>query len=223
MIIIPEQYHDVWNNLVRHYHLSERQQEQIWTFLNRLISENEKYNLTAIVELHKAIHDHVYDSLALLDIFDRLKATSIADIGSGGGFPGIPLAIALPDVRFTLVEVNLKKVAFLESVAADLGLTNVHVVSYDFRTFLRQFDKPIELFIARASLEVDEILRIFKPSSQYQASTFVYWASSKWVATGSLQKLYFDNCYPYSVENKQRALCVFIKKENGSSKESLNN
>lgn len=210
MIMIPEQYHAAFNVLVQEYGLSDKQQEQIWIFLQRLISENEKYNLTAITDINKAIQDHLYDSLSLLKIINTLNVQSIADVGSGGGFPGIPLAIALPSIQFCLIEVNLKKVAFLESIAQELGLSNVSVVSYDFRSFIRAAPVTVDLFIARASLEVDELLRIFKPSSAYKQARFVYWASGTWTVSSALQKQYFYQRYEYTVGVKQRALCLFV-------------
>ena len=113
-----------------------------------------------------------------------------------------------PHITMNLVEVNLKKVHFLNLVAQELGLTNVVVHTYDWRTFLRKYTGVADLFIARASLQVDELLRIFKPSSQFKTSTFIYWASKKWVPTLE-EKEYLNRCSSYTVGQKERQLCFF--------------
>jgi len=198
----------VWKKFLKEYSISEQQQNQFQSFLQLLMQENAKYNITAIDSLDEIVADHFYDSLSLIKQHDMQTVRGLVDVGSGGGFPGIPLAIMCPYVRFNLVEVNLKKVHFLNLVIQELGLTNVIVHTDDWRTFLRKFQEPIDLFIARASLPVEELLRIFKPSSPYQQSIFVYWASKNWIPN-SKEKEYLDKCLLYIVGEKQRQLCFF--------------
>lgn len=201
-----------WQKFIEKYAISERQQDQFRQYIELLLVENEKYNITAIDSVQEVVADHFYDSLALTTQYDLSKVRRLVDVGSGGGFPGIPLAIMASNVQFCLVEVNLKKVHFLNLVIAQLGLTNVEVCTQDWRTFLRTYKQPVDMFIARASLQLDELLRIFKPSSMYQQSTFVYWASAKWVPM-SQEKEYLDTCSSYQVGEKQRQLCFFRKPE----------
>jgi 16S rRNA (guanine527-N7)-methyltransferase len=85
----------------------------------------ERMNLTAIRERSQQVTKHVLDSLSVVP---WLRGRRIADIGSGAGFPGIPLAIARPDLQFVLVESTGKKCRFLEHVRDTLGLSNVDVV-----------------------------------------------------------------------------------------------
>jgi len=85
----------------------------------------ERMNLTAIRERPQQITKHVLDSLS---VASWLRGTRAADVGSGAGFPGIPLAIVRPDVQFSLVESTGKKCRFLEHVRDTLGLANVQVV-----------------------------------------------------------------------------------------------
>lgn len=200
-----------WKVLVQTYQLSLEQQDQFEKYGTILLQENEKYNITAITSVDEIVEDHFYDSLAPLKLYDMSVVTSLADIGSGGGFPGIPLAIMCPHIKINLVEVNLKKVHFLNLVAQELGLHNVTVHTYDWRTFLRKHHEPVDLFIARASLPVEELLRIFKPSSQFKSSTFIYWASKKWVPTLQ-EKEYLNTCSSYTVGQKERQLCFFSMK-----------
>lgn len=86
---------------------------------------NRVHNLTAVREPEQMVALHVLDSLSLLP--HLADAKSVIDVGSGPGFPGIPLAIARPDVRFTLLDSSHKKCAFLEQAKAELGLANVTV------------------------------------------------------------------------------------------------
>jgi 16S rRNA (guanine527-N7)-methyltransferase len=97
-------------------------------YLARLLAMNELVNLTAITDPVEAWEKHVLDSLTLVPLLEELSAGArLADIGSGGGLPGLPLAIARPDLKVTLVEATQKKASFLVAVAAALGLTNVSV------------------------------------------------------------------------------------------------
>jgi 16S rRNA (guanine527-N7)-methyltransferase len=98
-------------------------------YLAFLADANRKFNLTAVDEPGAMWIRHVADSLSLLPILASLEAKDVLDVGSGGGLPAIPLAIAMPEVRFTLLEATGKKVRFLEAVAAALGLANVTVVA----------------------------------------------------------------------------------------------
>jgi 16S rRNA (guanine527-N7)-methyltransferase len=97
-------------------------------YLARLLAMNERMNLTAVTDPVEVWSRHGLDALSLVPLLAELGArASLVDIGSGGGVPGIPLAIARPDLRVTLVEATQKKAAFLDAVAKALGLTNVTV------------------------------------------------------------------------------------------------
>ena len=93
-------------------------------FLQLLAKWNKVHNLTAIIEPEAMIQRHLVESLALGAL---LKGERIADVGSGGGLPGIPLAIAQPEKGFTLIESRGKRAGFLRHVQAVLGLKNVVV------------------------------------------------------------------------------------------------
>ena len=93
---------------------------------------NRVYNLTAVRELDQMLTQHVFDSLA---VASHLKGNTLVDVGSGAGFPGIPLAIARPAMAVTLVEANHKKSAFLKQAVIELGLVNVDVVNARVETW----------------------------------------------------------------------------------------
>jgi 16S rRNA (guanine527-N7)-methyltransferase len=98
-------------------------------FVERLLETNRSFNLTAITDPTEAWDKHVLDSLSLLpDLRELAAGSQVIDVGSGGGLPALPLAIALPALQFTLLEATAKKARFLEETARELGLGNVRVV-----------------------------------------------------------------------------------------------
>lgn len=104
--------------------LEPAQQHALLALMAELVEWNGRFNLTAITEPAEIVDKHLLDSLAVLP---RLRGMRIADIGSGAGFPGLPLAIANPGRRYTLVESTGKKAGFLRHVVAALALENVEV------------------------------------------------------------------------------------------------
>ncbi len=98
-------------------------------YLALLAAANEVMNLTTVRDADAAWEKHIFDSLTLLPLLASAEVHRVIDIGSGGGVPGLPLAIAMPGVSFTLVEATGKKAQFLELAVSRLGLTNVVVVS----------------------------------------------------------------------------------------------
>jgi len=99
-------------------------------YLGFLLAMNERMNLTAIVTPEAAWERHALDALSLVPDLAALEAGArVVDLGSGGGVPAIPLALARPDLAFTLVESTRKKAAFLEDVARSLSLTRVTVLA----------------------------------------------------------------------------------------------
>ncbi len=98
-------------------------------FLAMLMHANSRMNLTSIRDADEAWDKHIFDSLTLIPLLAELEDDStIIDIGSGGGLPGIPLAIAFPHLRFTLMDATKKKCEYLEQVASALGQDNVRVI-----------------------------------------------------------------------------------------------
>lgn len=120
--------HDLWNALAARANreLTAPQHDLFSRYLDLLLLANQTMNLTRITERAAAEIHHVADALTLLP-FLAATPLAIADVGAGGGAPGIPLAIARPDCTILLIESTRKKAAFLERAAAELGLTNVRV------------------------------------------------------------------------------------------------
>jgi 16S rRNA (guanine527-N7)-methyltransferase len=110
--------------------LSPAQLVQLGDYLARLLAMNEHMNLTAITDPEQAWQRHVLDALTLCPLLrDLAPGARLLDVGSGGGIPGIPLAIARPDLRVTLIEATQKKAAFLRAVVEALGLHQVEVLA----------------------------------------------------------------------------------------------
>lgn len=105
--------------------LSTGQQSQLLAFLVLLNKWNRAYNLTAVREPRQMVPRQLLDSLTLLPY---IAANPILDVGAGGGLPGIPLAIARPDIAFTLLDSNSKKTRFLTQCKLELKLDNVDVI-----------------------------------------------------------------------------------------------
>ena len=99
-------------------------QRQLLAFRDLLLKWNRIYNLTALRDPDQAVPHHLLDSLAILP---HVGDGPLLDVGSGGGLPGIPLAIARPDLAITLVDTVQKKAAFLQQAAIELELKNVAV------------------------------------------------------------------------------------------------
>ena len=116
---------------------------------------NTRVNLTAITAPDEVVDKHLLDSLAVLPL---LKGLAVADVGSGAGFPGLPLAIADPDRRFTLIESTGKKAKFIRHAAAKLALPNVEVVLGRAESYRPV--RPFDAVVARALGPLAEFVRV---------------------------------------------------------------
>lgn len=108
--------------------LSERQVEQFNRYYELLIEWNEKINLTAITEKSEVWKKHFEDSLGIIKAIDVNNIDSVIDIGTGAGFPGIPIKILFPHIKLTLLDSLNKRINFLNLVIDELGLDNVKTV-----------------------------------------------------------------------------------------------
>lgn len=133
--------------------ISAAVQHQLLDYLALIQKWNKVYNLTAVREAQKMVSHHLLDCLAVVP---HVRAHSIIDVGSGAGLPGIPLALALPQSRVTLLEANHKKATFLKQAVIELGLGNVAVVCERAETW--QPPHKFEVVISRAFSDLPEFL-----------------------------------------------------------------
>lgn len=107
------------------YSLSDMQAQQFLDYYEMLVEKNKVMNLTAITEFEDVVHKHFIDSLTIDRVLDLKHIESIIDVGTGAGFPGIPLKILYPHLKTVLVDSLGKRVRFLEDVTEKLALKNV--------------------------------------------------------------------------------------------------
>src|SRR5260221_2211378 len=131
---------------------------QLLRLLDELEQWNRAYNLTRITGRDAMIAGHLLDSLAASD---ELQVASMADLGTGAGFPGLPLAIVNPDRAFTLIDGTAKKIRFVEHAARALALTNVRALHA--RAEALAPDAPFDTIVARALAPLPELARLARP------------------------------------------------------------
>lgn len=131
---------------------------------------NQQFNLTRIVDARDAAIKHVLDSVLPWRHF--ANAGHVVDAGSGAGFPGVPLALVLPDTRFTLIESTRKKAAFIEAAAGALGLANVAVIPERAEDWLKHHRAPV--ITARAVAPLLRAIPLFAPALRGGARLLLY-------------------------------------------------
>jgi 16S rRNA (guanine527-N7)-methyltransferase len=176
--------------------LPEGAEAKLLAYLTLLDKWNRVYNLTAVRDAERMVSHHLLDSLAAVPVFDEilaarphpnpppvgeganvaLRAPKAIDVGSGGGLPGIPLAIARPELQVTLIDSIAKKTAFLLQAKAELGLANLQVVTgrvEDFRP-----ETGFDIVTSRAFSDLREFVtltrHLLKPGGRWLAMKGLY-------------------------------------------------
>jgi 16S rRNA (guanine527-N7)-methyltransferase len=150
--------------------------EKLLGFVALLAKWNRTYNLTAIREPEQMVTHHVLDSLAVLPHLPRDDGLRLLDIGSGGGVPGLPLAIARPLWRCVLIDASQKKGAFLQQAAIELGLNTVEAVTTRVEDYAPA--APFDAVISRAFSDLATFARagqrLLAPHGRLYAMKGVY-------------------------------------------------
>jgi 16S rRNA (guanine527-N7)-methyltransferase len=141
--------------------LSGAQQAQLTAYVALLAKWNKTYNLTAIRDPQRMITHHLLDALAVVPHLPAQSALRILDVGSGGGVPGIPLAIARPDARVVMVDSNHKKASFLVQAAIELGLANAESHAVRIEEFAPR--APFDIVISRAFSDLAAFAAVAAP------------------------------------------------------------
>ncbi|MBS5118276.1 MAG: 16S rRNA (guanine(527)-N(7))-methyltransferase RsmG [Clostridium sp.] len=155
--------------------LTEKQKEQFFKYFQLLTEWNQVMNLTAITEMPEVVTKHFVDSLLVVKVSDgiRTEAYSCIDVGTGAGFPGIPLKIAFPQLQITLLDSLNKRVGFLNTVIQELGLTGitaVHGRAEDFgrnKEYREQFDLCVSRAVANLSTLSEYCLPFVKAGGKF--------------------------------------------------------
>jgi 16S rRNA (guanine527-N7)-methyltransferase len=138
--------------------LTEHDAARLLQLLEELAHWNRRYNLTGITDIESMVSHHVLDSLA---VHRHLHGAAVADVGTGAGFPGLPLALVNPERRFTLIDSNGKKIRFVAHAARTLGLMNVEPLQA--RVEAMRPERPFDTVLARAFAPLPQLLQAVAP------------------------------------------------------------
>lgn len=153
--------------------LSEHQEQQFLLYYEMLIEKNKVMNLTAITEFDEVIEKHFLDSISLCTILNLNEKLSILDMGTGAGFPGIPLKIMFPELEITLADSLNKRILFLEDVIQELGLngiTAVHARAEELarnKDYREQFDVCVSRAVANLATLSEYCLPFIATSGKF--------------------------------------------------------
>ena len=147
------------------FRLTEQQLQQFETYYHTLIEWNQKMNLTAIEEPTEVAYKHFVDSACLLRVVPDLQQKSMIDIGTGAGFPGVPLKIMEPALNLTLFDSLNKRITFLQELCKQLGLQGVQAVHGRAEEFgiKPEYRAQYDLATARAVARMPVLLEICLP------------------------------------------------------------
>lgn len=156
-----------------HISLDENQLCQFMSYYELLIEWNQVMNLTAITDFDEVCKKHFIDSLSIVKACDMNAAMSIMDIGTGAGFPGIPLKIAFPNLKMTLLDSLQKRVGFLQIVIENLKLNDIEILhgrAEDYakeKRFREQYDLCVSRAVANLSTLSEYCLPFVKTGGRF--------------------------------------------------------
>lgn len=140
--------------------LNEKQLKDLETYYELLIEKNKVMNLTTITNKQDVYLKHFFDSLTITKVIDLNKNISLADLGTGAGFPGIVLKIAYPNLNVTLVDSQNKRINFLNEVINKLNLTNIKTINSRIEDFSKQNEEKYDILVSRAVSKTNIILEL---------------------------------------------------------------
>jgi 16S rRNA (guanine527-N7)-methyltransferase len=148
-----------------HIELTDTAAEKLALFIGLLEKWNRVYNLTAVRDGRAMVVRHILDSLAVLPF---LTEQSLLDVGTGAGLPGLPLAVARPELSVTLLDANAKKLRFVRQAVFELGLSNVEVVQSRMQEYqpAQSFDMVISRAVSNLGELYGQTARLVRPGGR---------------------------------------------------------
>lgn len=151
---------------MKEFKLNLKQEQQFEKYYEFLVQENQKFNLTSITEKNEVYIKHFYDSLKLTGVLDFSKIEKMLDVGSGAGFPGIPVKILYPELKLYIIETTMKKTRFLKELIELLELENVEVINGRAEEVIVNFREFFPVVTARAVATLPMLLELCLPYAE---------------------------------------------------------
>jgi 16S rRNA (guanine527-N7)-methyltransferase len=188
-------------------------------YYNMLVETSKVMNLTTIVELEESYIKHFYDSLLLSKSVDLTKDLTLADVGTGAGFPGLVLKICYPNLNVTLIEPIGKRCKFLQNVIDELGLKNIEVINQRAEDYIKIARESFDVVTARAVASLNILMEICVPYVKKEgcfvalkgASYLEEIANSTNAASKLKVKLVNKNLYNLPLNMGERAILTYKK------------
>lgn len=155
--------------------LTETQQNHFFAYYQALVTTNEHLNLTAITEAHEVAEKHFIDSLLPISADIIHDGMVCIDVGTGAGFPGVPLAIMYPNVRFVLMDALQKRLHFLDELTQDLGLRNIETLHARAEDAAKgKYREQFDLVLSRAVAPLAVLAEFCLPFTKIGGMTVAY-------------------------------------------------
>lgn len=219
--------------------LNETQIKQFLDYYELLVETNKVMNLTAITEFDEVIEKHFLDSLSLCRIYDLNREIRVLDLGTGAGFPGVPLKIAFPQIRLVLADSLNKRIKFLENVVGELSLQNVSCVHGRAEEMGRnkEYREQFDLCVSRAVANLSSLSEYCIPFVK-EGGAFISYKSGEIeeeanaakkaisVLGGELREIYKFDLYEQKrsfviIDKKKKTPKVYPRKAGTPTKEPL--
>ncbi len=185
------------------------------TYYDFLVSENEKYNLTAITKKDEVYQKHFFDSLVLAK-FQPLKQQTMLDVGAGAGFPSIPLKMIEPSLNVTIIDALNKRIKFLSLLVALLGLEDVQTIHgrAEDHELRNHYDIVTSRAVARMNVLTELTLPFVKVGGIFVAYKSINYKEELNEAKSTIQRLggQLEKVIPYVLSESEEHVLIVIKK-----------
>lgn len=195
-------------------------EDKFLIYYNYLVEENKKYNLTSITEKEEAYIKHFEDSLAMDKTINLSGDIKVCDVGSGAGFPGIPLKIEHSNIDLTIIEPTKKRAEFLSNIVNILNLNNVHIYNERAEDYGKKKRSEFDVVCARAVSETPILLELLAPLCKVGGRIILYKGEKGLEELDASKKalkelnLSVQNIYKYSLsKNMGNRVLVIITKD----------